>query len=332
VRLGVVGVGSLGKEHARVCASLPGATLAAVCDASRPRAEEIAAKHGAPAFSDWRELRGKVDAVIVATPTLYHREVASFFLEAGVPCLVEKPLAGTVLECEQLVALAAKTKTLLQVGHIERFNPSWQVARPLMGKPRFVNAERVSPYPFRSIDIDVVLDLMIHDIDLVLALATSPLAHVNASGTKVLSPTNDLVNARLTFEDGFAANIVASRVSQEPGRRFRTFSEDGFVEIDLRGRKVTRVSKSAKLKGGFDVSKVDPTKVPNLKELLYGELLSTETPAVPAGEPLALEDAAFVDAVKSKRPPAVTGEDGLRAVQVAHRIIESVARSHHGHS
>ncbi|MEK7470031.1 MAG: Gfo/Idh/MocA family oxidoreductase [Planctomycetota bacterium] len=325
MKLGVIGVGSLGKEHARVCASLPGATLAAVCDASRPRAEEIASKHGVPAFSDWRELRGKVDGVIVATPTLYHREVAAFFLEAGIPCLVEKPLAGTVAECEQLVALAAKAKTLLQVGHIERFNPAWLVARPLMGRPRFVNAERVSPYPFRSIDIDVVLDLMIHDIDLVLSLATAPLAHVNAAGTKVLSPTNDLVNARLTFEDGFVANIVASRVSPEPGRRFRTFSEDGFVEIDLRGRKVSRVSKSAKLKGGFDVSKVDPAKVPNLKELLYGDLLSTETPVVPAGEPLALEDAAFVEAVKARKPAAVTGEDGLRAVQVAHRVIDAVA-------
>lgn len=325
MRLGVVGVGSLGKEHARVCASLPGATLAAVCDASRPRAEEIAAKHGAPAFSDWRELRGNVDAVVIATPTLYHRDVAVFFLEAGIPCLVEKPLAGTVAECEQIVALAARKKTLLQVGHIERFNPSWQVARPLMGSPRFVNAERVGPYPFRSTDIDVVLDLMIHDIDLVLSLAQSPLAHVNAAGTKVLSPTNDLVNARLTFENGFVANITASRVSPEPGRRFRTFSAEGFVEIDLRGRKVTRVTKSAKLKSGFDVSKVDPTKVPNLKELLYGELLSTETPAVPAGEPLALEDGAFVEAVKAGKPPAVSGEDGLRAVQVAHRILEAVA-------
>ncbi len=325
MRLGVVGVGSLGKEHARVCASLPGAKLAAVCDASRPRAEEIAAKHGAPAFSDWRELLGKVDGVVIATPTLYHRDVAVFFLEAGLPCLVEKPLAGTVAECEQIVALAAKKKTLLQVGHIERFNPSWQVARPLMGNPRFVNAERVGPYPFRSTDIDVVLDLMIHDIDLVLSLARSPLAHVNAAGTKVLSPTNDLVNARLTFEDGMVANITASRVSPDPGRRFRTFSEDGFVEVDLRGRKVTRVSKSAKLKGGFDVSKVDPAKVPNLKELLYGELLTTESPAVPAGEPLALEDGAFVEAVKAGKPPPVSGEDGLRAVRIAHRILEAVA-------
>ncbi|KAF0240317.1 MAG: hypothetical protein FD180_4982, partial [Planctomycetota bacterium] len=263
--------------------------------------------------------------VIVATPTLFHREVAAFFLEAGVPCLVEKPLAGTVAECEQLVALAAKTKTLLQVGHIERFNPAWTVARPLMGKPRFVNAERVSPYPFRSIDIDVVLDLMIHDIDLVLSLATSPLAHVNAAGTKVLSPTNDLVNARLTFEDGFAANIVASRVSPEPGRRFRTFGEEGFVEIDLRARKVTRVTKSARLKGGFDVSKVDPAKTPNLKDLLYGELLTTDTPSVPAGEPLSLEDGAFVEAVKARRAPPVTGEDGLRAVRVAHQVMDAVA-------
>jgi len=325
VKLGVIGVGSLGKEHARVCASLPGVTLAAVCDASRPRAEEIAAKHGAPAFSDWRELCGKVDGVIVATPTLYHQEVAAFFLEAGVPCLVEKPLAGTVAECEQLVALASKRKTLLQVGHIERFNPAWTVARPLMGNPRFVNAERVSPYPFRSIDIDVVLDLMIHDIDLVLALATSPLAHVNAAGTKVLSPTNDLVNARLTFEDGFVANIVASRASPEPGRRFRTFGEEGFVEVDLRARKVTRVTKSARLKGGFDVSKVDPAKIPNLKDLLYGELLTTDTPAVPAGEPLALEDGAFVEAVKARRAPPVTGEDGLRAVRVAHQVMDAVA-------
>ncbi|MCE9580903.1 MAG: Gfo/Idh/MocA family oxidoreductase [Planctomycetes bacterium] len=276
VRLGVIGVGHLGKEHARICASLPGATLAAVCDASRPRAEEIAAKHGAPAFSDWRELKGRVDGVVIATPTMYHRDVAAFFLEAGIPCLVEKPLAGTVAECEELVALARKKNIGLQVGHIERFNPAWNVARPLMGRPRFVNAERVGPYPFRSTDIDVVLDLMIHDIDLVLALTNAPLARVEAAGTKVLSPTNDLVNARLTFEDGLVANITASRVSPDPGRRFRTFSEEGFVEIDLRGRKVTRVAKSAKLKEGFDVSKVDPTKVPNLKELLYGELLATE--------------------------------------------------------
>ncbi|MBI2922471.1 MAG: Gfo/Idh/MocA family oxidoreductase [Planctomycetes bacterium] len=324
VRLGVIGVGHLGKEHARVCASLPGAALAAVCDASRPRAEEIASKWKAPAFSDWRELPGRVDAVIVATPTQFHREVAQHFLGSGIPCLVEKPLAGTVEDCGHLVELAVRKGVALQVGHIERFNPAWTVARPLMGRVRFVQAERVSPYPFRSIDIDVTLDLMIHDIDLVLALTGAPLARLDASGTRVLSPTNDLVSARFAFEDGLVASVTASRVSPEPARRFRTFSEEAFVSIDLRGRAVSRVTKSEKLRGGFDVASVDPSKVASVKELLYGELLRTETPAVPAGEPLAIEDAAFVEAVRDRRAPPVTGEDGLRAVRVAHQVLEAV--------
>jgi len=327
VRLGVVGVGSLGKEHARIAASLPGAVLSAVCDANRARAEEIGAKWKAPAFADWRELRGKVDAVIVATPTQFHREAAAFFLEGGVPCLVEKPLAGTVEDSRALVELAQKKGVALQVGHIERFNPSWTVARPGMGHVKFVQAERVGPYPFRSTDIDVVLDLMIHDIDLVLSLTQAPVARVDAWGTRVLSPTNDLVSARIRFEDCLVANLTASRVSPDPARRFRTFSEEAFTTIDLRGRVISRVSRSAKLKAGFDVASVDPTKIPNLKEFLYGELFATETPAVAPGEPLALEDGAFVEAVSRKTAPRVTGEDGLRAVELAHRVLSAVRES-----
>jgi predicted dehydrogenase len=324
LRLGVVGVGHLGKEHARVCATLPGATLAAVCDANAARAEEIARKWGAPAFSDWRELAGKVDAAIVATPTQFHREVAAFFFEHGVPCLVEKPLCATSADCEALVALARRRKLPLQVGHIERFNPAWRAARPRMGRVRFVRAERVSPYPFRSTDIDVVLDLMIHDLDLVLALASSPIARVDAAGAPVLSPTHDLVNARLQFENGLVADIVASRVSPEPARRFHTFSEEVFVSIDLRGRSVSCVAKSEKLRSGFDVRGVDPTKVSDLKALLYGELLSTESVPVAAGEPLALELAEFAAAVAARRDPEVTGEDGLRAVLAAERVLSAL--------
>ncbi|NUN48201.1 MAG: Gfo/Idh/MocA family oxidoreductase, partial [Candidatus Brocadiae bacterium] len=302
-----------------------GAKLAGVCDANAARAAEIAAKHGAPAFGDWRELRGRVDAVVIATPTAFHAEVAEAFLSAGVSCLVEKPMTSTVADGERLVAAARASGARLQVGHIERFNPSWTAALPGMGDVRFIQAERVSPYPFRSTDIDVVLDLMIHDIDLVLALARAPLERVEAWGMKVLSPTNDLVSARLAFGDGMIANLTASRVSPEPARTFRTIAADAFVEIDLRGRKVRRVTRSAKLAGGFDVRTVDPSKI-NPKEFLYGELLETTSPAVPPGEPLALEQAAFVEAVERKTPTAVTGEDGVNAVRVAARVLEAVGR------
>jgi predicted dehydrogenase len=323
VRLGVVGVGHLGQSHARIAAATPGASLAAVCDANRARAMEIAAKHGAPAFGDYRELAGRVDAVVVATPTLYHREVAEYFLEKGVPCFVEKPLAGTVADAEAIVEKARRKGTALQVGHIERFNPAWTVARPLMGRVRFVRAERVSPYPFRSTDIDAALDIMIHDLDLVLALARSPIARVEASGARLLSPTHDLVSARLAFEDGMAAEVTCSRLSRAPGRFFRTVSDESVVTLDLRARTVERVRRSEKLAAGFDPSKVDASKLPNPAEFLYGELLATEKPAVPAGEPLALEVAAFVEAVSNRGAVAVTGEDGVSALRAAWAVIEA---------
>jgi predicted dehydrogenase len=331
LRVGVVGLGHLGKFHAenfaRLCHRRGSTnTLAAVCD-SAPAGEAVAKACKAHLFRDYRELEGKVDAVSIAVPTTFHREVGGFFLERGIPCLIEKPLAKTVAEAEELVALAAKNKTILQVGHVERFNPIVRAAAPYFGKPRFIEATRVSPYPFRSTDVSVTLDLMIHDIDLALSVTQEDPVEIRAAGTPVFSTTDDIANARLEFQSA-VANVSASRVSLKKERKWRIFQEHGYLSLNLLENEGVFIEKSEALKSGA----IDPSKL-NLASIGIAALTfqleklvkrvplkGDKTPALEA------ELSDFLACVAEKRRPLVDGVEGLRALRVADRVMSAMKK------
>jgi len=236
VRVGVVGVGALGQHHARVYADLPGASLAGIYDVDHARAAEVAARHGVPAFSHMRELAGAVDAISIAVPTVDHHRVARELLEAGKDVLVEKPVTARLEEAEDLIGLAREKGAILQVGHIERFNPAVDALRKAALQPRFIEVHRLSPFSPRSLDVDVVLDLMIHDLDIVLCLDDSGAVQVDAVGVPVLTSKVDIANVRLRFASGLIANLTASRVSAEKVRKFRVFSPKTYISVDFAAR------------------------------------------------------------------------------------------------
>jgi predicted dehydrogenase len=300
LRVAVIGVGHLGRHHARIVASLPGATLVGVVDINAARAQEIAAQYGTRAFADAREVLGLVDAVSVAVPTEHHLSVARLFLERGIAALVEKPLARSVGEAEALIDVARRGGAVLGVGHTERYNPAVQAALPLVTTPKFVEVHRLGVFPERSLDIDVVFDLMIHDLDVVSALVRSPVASVEAVGVPVLTPRVDIANARLRFESGCIANITASRISRDRVRKIRFFQPDAYISIDYAAKEV-EAYRLARREG--ERPAIEGGKLP-----------------VPQDEPLRLELEDFVAAAREKRQPLVTGDDGRRAVILAETI------------
>ena len=295
--VGVVGVGHLGRHHARLLAATPGARLVAVADVDADRARAAAEATGALACTDYRDLIGRVQAVSVAVPTVAHAAIAREFLEAGVDVLVEKPMTTTLAEAEALVALAEARGRVLAVGHTERFNPAVAAALPLIGRPRFIEIHRLSGFPERSLDIDVVFDVMIHDLDIVLAIDPSPVVSVEAVGVPVLSSKVDIANARLRLESGCTVNLTASRISRDKVRKARFFQRDAYVAIDYGDQEL-------------DVWRVTPRE---------GERPAIEggPVAVEKGEPLGRELADFVEAVRTGRPPRVSGRDGYRALELA---------------
>jgi predicted dehydrogenase len=304
LRIAVIGVGHLGKHHARILASLPGVELVAVVDTNRARAEEIAAAHGTQALFDARDLDGRVDAVTVAVPTAIHRDIALPFLDAGIAALVEKPLARSLAEADELIAAARRSNATLAVGHTERFNPAVAAAQRLLTDPRFIEVHRLGTFPERSLDIDVVFDLMIHDLDVVLSLVASDVAAVDAVGVPVLTSRVDIANARLRFVNGCIVNLTASRISRDRVRKIRFFQPSAYVSIDYAAQKL---------------------------EIYRLETGSGPAPAIHGGdvavendEPLRLELADFADAVVSRRPPRVTGEQGRRALAVATEITDRI--------
>jgi predicted dehydrogenase len=331
LRLGVVGLGHLGKFHAENYVKLAKKNpallkLAALCD-SAPPGEAAAKSFDAPFFKDFRQLEGKVDAVSVVVPTTFHHEVGSFFLQRGVPCLIEKPLARTVQEAKELVAHAAQAKTILQVGHVERFNPIIRAAAPYFGKVRFIEATRISPYPFRSTDVSVTLDLMIHDIDLALSVVQEDPTDIRAAGTPVFSKTDDIANARLEFPAS-VANVSASRVSLKKERKWRIFQEHGYLSLNLLENEGVFIEKSDALKSG----EIDPSKITlaslgaaaltfQLEKLVKRVVLKGDkTPS------LEVELLDFVQCVAEHRKPIVDGIEGLRALQVAERIMQGMKK------
>jgi predicted dehydrogenase len=305
VRVAVIGVGHLGRHHARILASMPGAELVAVVDTNRPRAEEIAAASaGTRAAFDYRDVLGHIDAVTIATPTELHADIGAAFLSAGVPVLVEKPLARSLAEADLLIRVSARNGALLAVGHTERFNPAVAVARPLLTDPRFIEVHRLGTFPERSLDIDVVFDLMIHDLDIVLSLVKSEVESVEAVGVPVLTGRVDIANARVRFANGCIVNLTASRISRDRVRKIRFFQPAAYLSIDYAAQKVEvwRLMKGA-------------GPMPSIEG---GELVVVNE------EPLKRELADFVDAVASHRPAAVTGADGRRALALAQQITDKI--------
>jgi predicted dehydrogenase len=305
LRVAVVGVGHLGQHHARILAALPGAELVAVVDTDHARAEEIASANGTHALYDAKELAGKVDAVSVAVPTELHLGVALPFLREGVSVLVEKPMARSLEEAHAMVAAAERSGATLAVGHTERFNPAVTVARPLLVDPRFIEVHRLGAFPERSLDIDVVFDVMIHDLDVVLSLVKSEVESIEAVGVPVLTGRVDIANARLRFANGCIANITASRISRDRVRKIRFFQPAAYVSIDYAAQKVEMWRL---VKGAGPMPSIEGGDVP-----------------VPDDEPLRRELEDFVEAVATGRPPLVTGEAGLRALDLATRITRKMA-------
>lgn len=307
-RVGVIGVGSLGREHARVYASLEEVDSIFLYDRIPERASLTADEHGARTCGTIDELLDACDAVSICTPATHHFETAMAAFERGVHTLIEKPIASASHEGEAMVRAAAEKDCVLQVGHIERFNGAFQAVSPLLKEPKFIEMHRLGTFTPRGTDVSVVVDLMIHDIDLVLAvLPRDELVELRASGAGVLTGSIDIVNARLAFSSGCVANITASRISREPLRKIRFFQENLYASIDLRGRKVEAFERSDELDA------TDPISAIRQLDL-----------SVDQGEPLRKEIESFLRTVREGGEPEVSGNDGLRALQVAEAILESI--------
>ena len=308
MRTAVVGVGYLGRFHAQKYASLPNSHLVGVADPSAKARSAVAAELGVAAYADYRELLGHVDAVSVVTPTPMHFEVAKNFLDAGASVLVEKPMTVTVAEGESLIELARRANRILQVGHLERFNAAVQAVQPALTVPRFIESARLAPFKHRGTDVDVVLDLMIHDIDLILSIVRSPVVAVDAIGSSVFSGEVDIANARLRFANGCVANATASRVSMKTERKLRLFQDDAYISVDLHQKVLTVIRK-----GGIGADGVPQVAI---EENIYEQ-----------GDALKDEIAAFLESAATGSAPAVSGEDGLLALRTAVSIAEQVANS-----
>ena len=309
VRVAVVGVGHVGKHHARILSALPGAELVAVVDTNAARAHEVAAASGTRPLIDYRELLGEVDAVTLAVPTELHHEIALPFLAAGVHVLVEKPMARTLAEADDMIQAASKANAILAVGQTERFNPAVAAARPILTDPRFIEVHRLGTFPERSLDIDVVFDLMIHDVDIVLSLVNAEVDAIEAVGVPVLTGRVDIANARLTFSNGCIANLTASRISRDRVRKIRFFQPRAYVSIDYAAQKleVFRL-----VKGNGPIPAIEGGDV-----------------AVENEEPLKRELADFVDAIRTSRPAMVPGRDGRRALALAQQIADRITQQVH---
>jgi predicted dehydrogenase len=310
IRAAVVGVGYLGRFHAQKYAQAANCELVAVADTQPQAREKVAAELGTRAVADYRELitgpLGPINAVSIVTPTPAHFAIARDFLSAGIHVLVEKPITETPSEALELIRLAREKNCVLQVGHLERFNAAVLAAEPFLSAPRFIECHRLAPYRERGTDVNVVLDLMIHDIDIMQMIVRSPIVSIDAIGTVVFSDEIDIANARIRFENGCVANATASRVSFKTERKLRVFVEDAYLSIDLHQKILTVIRKR-------------PAPVAE------GQLPATiEEQSFDQGDALKAEIESFLDCIRTGKAPVVSGEDGLRALETAHRITEQV--------
>lgn len=306
IRTAVIGVGYLGKFHADKYAASEGAELVAVVDADPARLAEVSGLLGVRSVPDYRELAGQVDAVSIVVPTKGHFEVAEFFLSQGVHVLLEKPMTATLDEAKELNRIASEKGLVLQIGFLERFNPVYAALRNSMSAPRFIEASRIGPFKARGTDVSIILDLMIHDIDVILSLVKSPIREIRATGAPVYSNNIDIANARLEFENGCVANITASRISLKSERRMRIFQNDSYLNVDFQDRKIVRLSKG------------EGEQMPGVPNLAKDEQ------SFPQVDPLMSEVQAFLESVCVGKPPLVSGEDGARALEAALMIEKAV--------
>jgi predicted dehydrogenase len=309
IRAAVIGVGYLGRFHAQKYAQAAGCELVAVADSRQEAGEKVAAEVGTRWVADYRELLGEVDAVSVVTPTPAHFPIARDFLNAGAHVLVEKPITETVAEAREMIELAARNKRVLQVGHLERFNAAILAAEPYLRSPRFVECVRMAPYRERGTDVNVVLDLMIHDIDIVQTIVDAPITSIDAVGTPVFSDEIDIANARIHFASGCVANVTASRVSVKTERKLRIFEDDAYLSLDLQQKILTLIRKRP------------PADPPGPLPVII------EEQNLDQGDALKAEIESFLDCIRTGRAPVVSGEAGLMALETAMRITEQVMKT-----
>ncbi len=306
IRTAVVGVGFLGHYHAEKYANLPQSDLIAICDTNPERRNEVAQIHQITPIDNYQDLVGKVDAVSIAVPTPQHYEVAKFFLENGVHVLLEKPITTTIEEAEHLIKIAREKKVILQVGHLERFNNVIKGLDTYLSNPRFIESLRLAPFKLRGSDVNVVLDLMIHDIDIIQSFVKSEIHAIRASGACVLSPYIDIANARIEFDNGCVANVTASRISLKTERSMRIFQHDCYIGIDLDSKRLNMHRKGTK------------EMFPGIPEI------TREKHTFEKGDALNDQIIAFLDSIANDKPPVVSGEDGKRALEIAIEITKIV--------
>lgn len=316
LRVGVIGVGSLGFHHARLAAQLVGNERVRIHDADEARGDTVGRELGLRHEKNLADLLASVDAAVIAVPTSDHAEVALAAIERGVHVLIEKPIAPTLEDADRILAAAEAQGVLVGTGHVERFNPALRACEPYLESPRFIESHRLAPFGRRGLDVAVVLDLMIHDIDLVLGLAKRPVASVDAVGVPVLTPSVDIANARITFEGGAVANITASRVSRERMRKIRLFQPSGYLSLDLG----SGTGEFLRLREGAVLAS------PEAVELGLEGIIERIELRGDDREPLAAELEAFLSAVRGESELVVSGEDGRRALEVALEIVERIDR------
>jgi predicted dehydrogenase len=325
VRTAVIGVGAFGRHHARICSELPEAELVAVVDSSPEVRAKAAEQWKVPAYADPSELPPDVEAAAIAVPTAFHHAVALPLLRRGVSVLVEKPMVRSLEEGRDLIAAAEASGAILQVGHVERFNPAVRALARHCVQPRFIEAARIAPFSFRSADVGVVLDLMIHDLDIVLHLAGAEPVRFEAVGVPVLTAHEDIANARITFANGCVANLTASRVATRTERKLRVFSPDSYLVVDFGKREgwLYRKSPELTIDRVREVAK-GAQSLADLQGMVFGSLLTMERLETPPGDPLTEEIRDFLRCVRERDRPRVGGAEGLAAVSAALRILEGI--------
>lgn len=301
IKIGVIGMGRLGSVHARVYSEMPEIELSGVCDTLLPKAQESALKFKSQPFSDYKSLVSGVDAVSIATPTNTHFEIAKYAIKNKKHCLIEKPITDNLKNAKTLIKLAKKYKTILQVGHVERFNSAFIVTQKIADNPRFIECHRLSPFPNRSLDIGVIFDLMIHDIDILLGLVHSPVKRVDAVGVSVLTPFEDIANVRINFKNGCTANLTASRISDETLRKIRIFLKDTYISLDYQAQEAFCYKKQ-----GPSITK---TAIPIEKE-----------------EPIKKEIKSFIECIQTGKKPVVSGTEAYNALLLATKIRNAICR------
>lgn len=315
----------MGKLHARVYSQMPGVKLVGVYDANPETAQAVAAEYNTDAFGNLKDLLSRAAACTIAAPTKFHADLAEPFLARGIACLIEKPLAKDIADAKRIVDAAAKASALVQVGHIERFNPAIVAMHRLNIVPKFMEVTRISPLTFRSIDVGVVLDMMIHDIDIVLNLADSPVASIEATGVSVIGEVEDIASARIKFENGCVANLTASRLAMKTERKLRVFSPDAYVSVDYQKKYGIVARKNENVQTIRDtVAKIRSGEITDISQVKFDEMVNIEELQIDDVEPIRAELDSFVDAVVNKKPSPIPATDGLAAVEVATRIVEKI--------